>query len=57
MSKKRQYKSEAFAAVHETMDALHQIGAIGKKTMRDFDKSCLAVSCTGTRSGRAVGKD
>lgn len=42
MNKKNQYKSEAFAAVHETMDALHQIGAIGKKTMRDFDKACLA---------------
>lgn len=42
MNKKKQYKSEAFAAVHETMDALHQIGAIGKKTMRDFDKTCLA---------------
>ena len=41
MSKKKQYRSEAFAAVHETMDALHQIGAINKKTMRDFDKACL----------------
>jgi putative transcriptional regulator len=41
MSDKRQYKSEAFAAVHETMDALHQIGAIDKKTLRDFDKACL----------------
>lgn len=41
MSKKKQYKSEALAAVHETMDALHQIGAISKKTMRDFDAACL----------------
>ena len=41
MSKKQQYKSEAFAAVHETMDALHQIGAISKKTMQDFDAACL----------------
>lgn len=41
MSKKEQYKSDAFAAVHETMDALHQIGAIDKKTMRNFDKACL----------------
>ena len=24
------------------MDALHQIGAIDKKTMRDFDTACLA---------------
>ena len=41
MSKTRQYKSDAFAAVHETMDALHQVGAIDKKTMRDFDQACL----------------
>jgi putative transcriptional regulator len=41
MSKKKQYRSEAFAAIHETMDALHQIEAIDKKTMRDFDAACL----------------
>jgi putative transcriptional regulator len=41
MSERKQYKSEAFAAIHETMDALHQIGAINKRTMRDFDKVCL----------------
>lgn len=40
-SRKKQYKSEAFAAVHETMDSLHQIGAIDKKTIRDFDAACL----------------
>jgi putative transcriptional regulator len=43
MSKKQQYKSEAFAAIHETMESLHQIGAIDKKTMRNFDQSCLEV--------------
>ena len=43
MSKQRHYKSEAFAAIHETMDALHQIDAIDKKTMRDFDKTCLVL--------------
>ena len=41
MRKKKQYKSEAFAAIHETMDSLHQIGAIDKTTMRDFDTACL----------------
>ena len=40
-SKKEQYKSEAYAAIHETMDSLHQVNAIDKKTMRDFDKACL----------------
>ena len=42
MSKRKQYKSEAFAAIHETMDSLLQIGAVDKKTMRDFDAACLA---------------
>jgi putative transcriptional regulator len=41
MSNKKQYKSDAFAAIHETMDSLAQIGAIDKKTMRDFDATCL----------------
>ena len=39
MSKK--HRSEAMAAIHETMQALHKIGAIGKQTMRRFDRACL----------------
>ena len=35
------YRSEAFAAIHETMEALHEVGAIGKRTMREFDDACL----------------
>lgn len=41
MNDEKHYKSDAFAAIHESMDALHQIGAISKKTMREFDESCL----------------
>lgn len=41
MSERKQYKSEALASIHETMESLHQIGAIDKKTMRHFDESCL----------------
>ena len=37
----KKYRSEAYAAIHETMEALHEIGAIGKQTMREFDASCL----------------
>ena len=36
-------RSEAFAAIHETMDALHEVGAIDKKTMREFDEACLTT--------------
>ena len=39
MSKK--YRSDAMAAVHETMEALHDVGAIDKQTMRRFDEACL----------------
>ena len=37
----KKYRTEAFAAVHETMEALHEVGAIDKKTMREFDEACL----------------
>ena len=30
-----------FAAIHETMEALHEIGAVDKQTMREFDDACL----------------
>jgi putative transcriptional regulator len=43
MREKQQYKSEAFAAIHESMESLHQIGAIDKQTMRNFDEACLEV--------------
>ena len=39
MSKK--YRSEAMAALHETVTALHDICAIDKQTMRRFDVACL----------------
>ena len=37
----KRYRSEAFAAIHETMEALHEIDAVDKKTMREFDEACL----------------
>src|SRR5579871_5573366 len=37
----RKYRSDAMAAIHETMEALHEIGAIDKRTMRSFDDACL----------------
>ena len=36
----KQYRSDAFAAIHETMEALHDVGAINKRILRDFDDSC-----------------
>jgi putative transcriptional regulator len=37
----KKYRSEAFAAIHETMESLHDTGAIDKQTMREFDAACL----------------
>ena len=37
----KKYRSDAFAAIHETMEDLHEIGAIDKQTMREFDEACL----------------
>ena len=38
----RKYKSDASAAIHETMQALHEVGAVGARTLRDFDEARLA---------------
>jgi putative transcriptional regulator len=37
----KKYKSEALAALHESMSGLHDLGIIPVKTMREFDISCL----------------
>lgn len=37
----KKYRSDAFAAIHETMEALHEVGAVDKQTMREFDAACL----------------
>ncbi|MBV8048553.1 MAG: DNA-binding transcriptional regulator [Paludibacterium sp.] len=37
----KKYQSDALAAIHETMEALHEIGAVDKQTMREFDEACL----------------
>ena len=42
MSKK--YRSDAMAAVHETMAALYEVGVIDKQTMRRFGDACLTPS-------------
>jgi putative transcriptional regulator len=38
----KQYRSEAHAAIHETMEALAEVGSVDKQTMREFDDACLA---------------
>jgi putative transcriptional regulator len=38
---KQKYKSDAFEAAHTTASALFRVGGLDKKTMREFDESCL----------------
>ena len=37
----KNYKSEALAAAHETMEGLYEAGVVDKQTMRRFDEMCL----------------
>jgi putative transcriptional regulator len=37
----RTYKSEAFAAIHEIVESLHDVGSIDKQTLRTFNDACL----------------
>lgn len=37
------FKSDAFESIHESAQALHWVGAIGKTTLREFDAACLSV--------------
>lgn len=35
------YKSDVYAAIHQTMEDLSEIGLVDKITMKKFDDSCL----------------
>ena len=37
----KKYRSDALAAIHETREALHEVGAVDRQTMREFDETCL----------------
>ena len=37
----KEYKSEAFEAIHSSAKALYKINAIDDETMNDFDDACL----------------
>jgi putative transcriptional regulator len=39
----KRYKSDALEALHKTADGLHRAGLVDRKTMRDFDASCLTT--------------
>ncbi len=39
----KKYKSDALEAVHKTAEGLHRAGLVDRKTMRDFDASCLTT--------------
>lgn len=38
---RKTYKSEASAAIHETISGFYEAGVVSKDTMREFDEMCL----------------
>jgi putative transcriptional regulator len=38
---KRQYRSPIMASIHETVEGLHAVGVMEKRTLREFDELCL----------------
>jgi putative transcriptional regulator len=38
----KKYRSNALAALHETMEGLYEADIINKQTLREFDEACLA---------------
>lgn len=51
----KKYRSDALASIHESMEALHEIGAVGKQTMREFDETCLTpVTLLGPEEIKAI---
>ena len=38
---KKQYRSGIMASIHETVQDLHAAGIVQKKTLRNFDETCL----------------
>jgi len=41
MTETKRYRSPALRSLHEAMEDLHDVGAIDKVTMREFDLGCL----------------
>ena len=37
----KKYRSDALAAIHETMAALYEVSAVDKQTLLEFDDACL----------------
>ncbi len=40
----RKYRSDVMRSVHSAMQDLHEIGAVDKTTMREFDRMCLTAT-------------
>jgi putative transcriptional regulator len=37
----QKYRSGALAAIHEAMEVLHEVGAVDRQTIREFDETCI----------------
>ena len=46
MKTKREYKSDAFEAIHSAVSGMYRAGTIDRETMRGFDEACLVMPNT-----------
>jgi len=40
---KQAFKSDAYESIHDSVNALHKVGAINKTTLREFDIACFVA--------------
>jgi putative transcriptional regulator len=50
------FRSDAIAAIHGIMEALHEVGAIDKQTMRRLDNACLTQARLSSKQIKALRK-
>jgi putative transcriptional regulator len=56
MPNTRQYKSDAYEAIHSAVEGMYRAGTIDQATMRNFDESCLVPPAIKPRQIKALRK-
>jgi len=56
MTATRNFKSDAFEAIHSAVAGMARAGTIDKATLRDFDETCLAITPAAIKQLREASK-
>jgi DNA-binding transcriptional regulator YiaG len=54
MEWKGKYKSELLMVIHQDVQAMHEVGAVSDKEMREFDQGCLVSPPRKTRRSKGT---